>query len=59
MVFESDEVSHTYINTDQNLQIKDTHLEKVPSNKTPALTKSTNVGIWVVGTSNQVFLGGS
>ena len=25
--------------------LKDTHKEKVPSNKTPALTKSTNIGI--------------
>ena len=34
---------------------KDTHKEKAPSNKTPALTKSANMGIWVVGTSNQLF----
>ena len=39
--------------------IKDTHREKAPSNKTPALRKSTNVGIWVVGTSNQLFVRGS
>ena len=26
--------------------------KKAPSNKTPALTKSENMGIWVVGTSN-------
>ena len=32
--------------------LKDTHREKGPSNKTSALTKSTNIGIWVVGTSN-------
>ena len=31
---------------------KDTHRKKAPSNKTPALTKSTNIDIWVVGTSN-------
>ena len=30
-----------------------------PSNKTPALRKSTNTGIWVVGTSNQLFIRGS
>ena len=24
-------------------------------NKTPALTKSTNMGTWIVGTSNQLF----
>ena len=37
----------------------DTHREKAPSNKTPALTKSTNMDIWVVGTSNQLFVRGS
>ena len=40
-------------------QIKDTHREKARSNKTPALTKSTNMGIWVFRTTNQLFLGGS
>ena len=30
--------------------------KKRPSNKTPALTKSTNMGIWVVGTSNHKVL---
>ena len=39
--------------------LKDTHREKGPSNKTPALTKSINMGIWVVGTINQPFQGGS
>ena len=38
---------------------KDTHRKKAPSNKTPALTKSTNMGILVVGTSNQLFIRGS
>ena len=33
--------------------LKDTHREKPPSNETPALTKSSNLGIWVVGTANQ------
>ena len=37
----------------------DSHREKVPSNKTPTFTKSTNMGIWVVGTSNQLFIRGS
>ena len=32
----------------------DTHREKTPSNKTPALTKSTNINIWVVGTSRSI-----
>ena len=35
---------------------KDTHREKAPSNKTPALAKSTNMGIWVVAISNQLFI---
>ena len=29
--------------------VKDTHREKSPSNKTPALSKSMNMDIWVVG----------
>ena len=39
--------------------IKDTHVEKTPSNKTPALTESTNMSIWVVGRTNQLFIRGS
>ena len=39
--------------------LKDTHREKVPSDKTPALRKSTNIGISVVRKSNQVFIRGS
>ena len=39
--------------------IKDTHRVKAPSKKTPALTKSRNIGIWVIGTSNQLFIEGS
>ena len=35
---------------------KDTHRGKAPSNKTPALTKSINMGICVVGTTNQLFI---
>ena len=38
--------------------LKDTHREIEFSNKTPALTKSINTGIWVVGTSNQFFIRG-
>ena len=30
--------------------------EKAPSNKNPALTKSMNMDIWVVATSNQLFI---
>ena len=33
---------------------KNTHRGKVLSNKTPALTKSTNISIWVVDTTNQL-----
>ena len=32
---------------------------KTPSNKTPALAESINMGIWVVGVSNQLFIKGS
>ena len=39
--------------------LKDTHREKVPSNKTPALRKSTNMGVWAVVTLNQLFIRGS
>ena len=41
------------------IPFKDIHREKAPSNKTPTLTKSRNMGIWVVGTSNQPFIRGS
>ena len=41
------------------MAFKDTHREKAPSNKTPALTNSTNMGIWVVGISNKIFIRGS
>ena len=33
--------------------IKDTYREKAPSNKTPTFSKSMNMNIWEVGTSNQ------
>ena len=36
--------------------LKVTHSEKVPSNKTPALMKSMNMDISIVGTSNQLFV---
>ena len=38
---------------------KDIYREKAPSNKTAVFTKSTNMGIWVIGTSNQAFIRGS
>ena len=39
--------------------LKDTHRETAPTNETTALTKGTNIGIWVVGTKNQLFIRGS
>ena len=39
--------------------LKDTHREKTLSKKTAALTKSMNMDIWVVVTSNQLFVRGS
>ena len=38
---------------------KNTHRENAPSNKTPALTNSMNMDIWIVGISNQHFVRGS
>ena len=38
---------------------EDSHRDKAPSNKTPTLTKSINMDIWVVVTSNQLFIRGS
>ena len=35
--------------------MKDRHRQKAPSNKTPALSESMNMDIWVVGTSNQLY----
>ena len=37
---------------------KDTQMEKPPLNKTLSLTKSKNMGNWVVGKSNQFFVRG-
>ena len=39
--------------------VKDNHRGKAPSNKTPTLTGSMNMDIWVVGTSNHLFVRGS
>ena len=47
------------INQKKIMQLKDTHREKAPSNKTAALTKSTNMGIYFDGTSNHLFIKGS
>ena len=32
--------------------------QKPPLNKTPVFTKTTNMGIWFFGTSNQIFIKG-
>ena len=42
-----------------NIFFKDTHREKAPPNETPTPSKSINMDIWVVGTSNQLFIRGS
>ena len=39
--------------------MKDTRREKIPSNKTTALTESMNMNIWEVDSSIQLFIGGS
>ena len=39
--------------------LKDNKREKASSNKTRVLTNSTNMGIFIVGTSNQLFVTGS
>ena len=36
------------------MEFKDTYTEKAPPNKIPALTKSMNMGNWVVGALNQL-----
>ena len=45
-------------NSCSRISFKDTHRKKAPSNKTPALLESMNIGIWVVGTSNQLLITG-
>ena len=39
--------------------LEDTKREITPSNKTPALTESMNMDIWLLGASNQLFIRGS
>ena len=43
----------------RQMSFKDTHREKALSNEAATLTKSTNLDIWVVGTTNQLFIRGS
>ena len=38
------------------IKFKDTHRGKAPSNKSPALRKSTSLGVSGVGTLNQLFI---
>ena len=40
-------------------EVKDSHRDKTPSYNTPVLRKSTNMGVWAVGTLNQLFIRGS
>ena len=49
----------TIVHIHIQLLIEDTHWEKDPSNETPAFTKGTNMDIWIVGTTNQLFIRGS
>ena len=37
---------------------KDTQKENIPSKKTQALTKSTNMDIWLIGILNLLFIRG-
>ena len=46
-------------NQAETSKVKGTLRAKAPSNETPALTKSRNMGIWVVDASNQLFIRGS
>ena len=36
--------------------LKDAHREKAPSDKIPALRKSTNIGVWAAGILSQLFI---
>ena len=52
-------VSFYFLQKAENNSFKDTHRGKVRSNKPPELRKSTNMGVWAVGTLNQLFKRGS
>ena len=51
--------SFYFLQKAENNSFKDTHRGKVPSNIPPELRKSTNMGVWAVGTLNQSFTRGS
>ena len=55
---ENENKQSTKTDTVDMRDINDTHREKAPSNKTPTLSKIKNMDIWVVGTSNQLFIRG-
>ena len=42
--------------TNEIKKLKDTHWEKALSSKTSALAKSRNMGLRVIGKSNQIFI---
>ena len=46
-------------NACSKISFKDPQREKAPLNKTPVLSESMNMDIWVVGSSNQLFITGS
>ena len=50
------EYSEFYNVSINDFNIKNSHREKAPSNKTQPLTKTMNMDIWVVGTVNQFFI---
>ena len=43
----------------RSIFIKDTHKENTPLNTTETLSKSMNMHLWAIGTSNQLFIRGS
>ena len=51
--------SFCFLQIAKNNSFKDTHRGKVLSHKLPELRKSTNMGVWAVGTLNQLFTRGS
>lgn len=50
--------TNLFKDTHRAVLLKDNQREKSPSNKTPVLSRSMNMHIWVVGTPNQFFIRG-
>ena len=48
--------TNSYYQSDDIYSFKDSHRGKVASNKTPTLLKSMNMDIWLVGTSEQLYI---